>query len=147
MAGKGFAPKDPSRRAGHHGKTDLKIIEFHPTSQPSLPEDWDWPEETLQWWKMWAQSALSDDFSETDWSFLLDTAILHAKLWGDGDTTVLPELRVRVAKFGATPEDRARLRIQFATADDTELRRDRNQTVNSTAARNRLKAVKTIDAA
>ena len=30
------------------------------------------------------------------------------------------ELRLRVAKFGATPEDRARLRITFAVADSAE---------------------------
>ena len=33
------------------------------------------------------------------------------------------ELRLRVAKFGATPEDRARLRIQFAQADEADSKR------------------------
>ena len=65
------------------------------------------------------ESPLSAEYTETDWSFLLDTAYLHALYW-KGDFRVAGELRLRVAKFGATPEDRARLRIQFAVADNLE---------------------------
>ena len=71
---------------------------------------------------MWADSPLADDFTSTDWSELLDTATLHARLWM-GVASVAPELRLRVAKFGATPEDRARLRITFAQADEAEEKR------------------------
>src|SRR5699024_12788680 len=80
----------------------------------------------------------AEHFGSTDWSFLLDTAILHANLWVNGDTTVLPELRLRVAKFGATPEDRARLRMQFAEADEADLRRPES---SRTSARERAKVV------
>jgi hypothetical protein len=52
----------------------------------------------------------------------MDTATLHAALW-EGNLSVAPELRLRVAKFGATMEDRARLRIQFAAADDADAKR------------------------
>lgn len=52
----------------------------------------------------------------TDWDFLLDTALLHAELWS-GNRSVAAELRLRVAKFGATPEDRARLRIQVGDGE------------------------------
>ncbi|TCO47311.1 hypothetical protein [Actinocrispum wychmicini] len=48
----------------------------------------------------------------TDWDFLLDTALLHAELWS-GVASVAPELRLRVGKLGATPEDRQRLRMQI----------------------------------
>ena len=41
---------------------------------------------------------------------MLDTALLHADFWL-GDRSVEAGLRLRVAKFGATPEDRLRLRI------------------------------------
>ena len=68
---------------------------------------------------MWRESPLSAEYTETDWSFLLDTAYMHALYW-KGDHRVAAELRLRVAKFGATPEDRARLRIQFAVADTLE---------------------------
>lgn len=72
---------------------------------------------------MWGESAQAELFSSTDWDFLIDTALLHQTLWNYGDLSVLPELRLRVAKFGATLEDRARLRIQFAEADEADRKR------------------------
>ncbi|MFN2344761.1 MAG: hypothetical protein ABR616_03485 [Dermatophilaceae bacterium] len=35
---------------------------------------------------------------------------MHAEFWM-GNRALAPELRIRVAKFGATPEDRARLKM------------------------------------
>lgn len=72
---------------------------------------------------MWAEAAIAETFTATDWNELRDTAGLHAIWWREGDARVLPELRLRVAKFGATPEDRARLRIQFAQADEADSKR------------------------
>ena len=78
-----------------------------------------WPARTREWWAMWGDSPLSAEFTSTDWSELLDTALLHARFW-NGQLSLASELRLRVAKFGATPEDRARLRITFAQADAAE---------------------------
>lgn len=134
MAGRGPAPKDPSRRARTNSDpTALRVIEASPTAQPDLPEfdvqvevdgelvsqSFSWPTRTREWWAMWRESPLSSEFTSTDWSELLDTALLHARFWS-GDTKLAPELRLRAAKFGATPEDRARLRIQFAAAEEAE---------------------------
>lgn len=138
MAGRGPAPKPPERRArgSRSDPVPLRVIQVEPIEQPSLP-DFDiqveaggelvsrrfaWPARTREWWQMWADSPLSADFTSTDWSELLDTAILHARLWS-GDHRVAPELRLRTAKYGATPEDRARLRIQFAQADEADQKR------------------------
>lgn len=114
----------------------MRVITAAPVAQPDLPsfdiqvethgafttQEFSWPERTRQWWQMWADSPLSADFTSTDWSELLDTALLHARLW-NGDIKVAAELRLRTAKYGATPEDRARLRIQFAHADEADGRR------------------------
>lgn len=132
MAGNGPPPQ--SRRARRNSDPiPLRVIHAQPVEQPELP-DFDvtvtiddqlitqtfrWPERTRDWWQMWADSALSKDFTSTDWSELLDTARLHAAYWL-GDLKVAGELRLRVAKFGATPEDRAKLRIVFAEADKAE---------------------------
>ncbi len=70
---------------------------------------------------MWNESPLSKEFTSTDWYELLDAALLHTNLWS-GNVKVASELRLRVAKFGATPEGRARLRITFAEADRAEPR-------------------------
>lgn len=137
MAGRGPAPKDPNARARRNSDpVALRIIHADPVAQPELPEfditvevdgelrtqEFVWPARTRAWWQMWADSPLSADFTSTDWSELLDTALLHARLW-NGDHKVANELRLRTAKYGATPEDRARLRIQFAQADEADEKR------------------------
>lgn len=136
MAGKGFAPKDPSRRARRNADpVGLTTLEFIPSDQPELPqltrvmdeetgarELLDWHPQTIQWWEMWQRAAQSDTFTETDWSFLVDTALIHHRFWS-GDMRAAAELRLRVAKFGVTPEDRARLRMVFADADEKDARR------------------------
>lgn len=141
MAGRGPQPKDPDKRARRNVGPDMRVITAEPVAQPPLPvfdvqvevdgtmtsQEFVWPERTRQWWQMWADSPLSDDFTSTDWSELLDTAVLHARLWA-GDIKVAGELRLRTAKYGATPEDRARLRIQFAHADEVDDRRGRAST-------------------
>lgn len=132
MAGRGPAPKDPDRRARtNKGPVPLRVITAEPVPQPDLPTlevekdgelvEFVWPARTVEWWSMWASSPLSTEFTATDWSELMDTALLHAKFW-TGATSLASELRLRVAKFGATPEDRARLRITFAQADEADER-------------------------
>lgn len=135
MAGRGPAPKPENRRARGKRSGNVTIVEFTPPPAPNLPESMAWCEETKQWWQDWVDSPLSATFASSDWSFLMDTAILHHQLWSTGDTSVLAELRLRVAKFGATPEDRARLRIQFATADDVEARNERRKTASDARKR------------
>lgn len=135
IAGRGPTPKPAASRA-RRNKPDaaLRVIVAEPVKQPALPQIWErnaktgkrqrvsWPAETRRWWKMWGDSPLSAEFTSTDWSELLITARLHAAVV-DGDLKHAAELRLRVAKFGATPEDRARLRITFAAADDAEAKR------------------------
>lgn len=117
MAGQGPAPKADGRRVRRNKQPETTTFYVDPVDQPPLPEVRDWPAETLEWWEAWGRNPLSSSFTDADWSFLMDTALLHAAVWGDGELKLLPELRLRVAKYGATPEDRARLRIQFAEAD------------------------------
>jgi hypothetical protein len=151
MAGRGPAPKPPEKRAGKSKDPHLfKVITASATGQPELPSveieddgelvDFQWPARTVEWWRMWAETPLSDDFTQTDWDFLLDTAMLHARFWR-GDHKVAAELRLRVAKVGATPEDRARLRITFAQADEADEKRDRTTGAASRGRRGGLKAL------
>jgi hypothetical protein len=121
--GHGPPPKDPNKRARRNkdpiGTTVLTLV---PGEQPFLPADYDWSMQTVEWWRLWREAELSNTFTALDWMFLLDTAVLHDRFW-KGDMKAAPELRLRVAKFGMTPEDRARLRIVFADADEKDQRR------------------------
>ena len=147
MAGRGPRPKDPNRRA----RTDSSgiastVLRFEQASAPDLPEDIPWPDHTRRWWAMWAKSPQSDLFGPTDWDFLLDTALIHADVWS-GNLDRMPELRLRVAKFGATPEDRARLRMQFADADAAESKRPAAESATARYGRRRLATVESIEKA
>lgn len=117
MAGRGPAPKDPSQRRRMNKPEPVTIItadgELH---GPELPDTHEWPEATLAWWETWRKSAMAPRFTDTDWSFLLDTAVLHAEFWM-GDRKLAAELRLRVAKFGGTVEDRARLKVEIGDPD------------------------------
>ncbi len=115
------------------------MLEIEPTIQPPLPtiyfdalgKDKDgetavvkkrftWPKTTQNWWKMLARHPLAAEFTELDWSYLAETALIHAHLW-KGEVKLAGELRLREAKYGFTPEDRARLRMQFALATGAEV--------------------------
>ncbi|RKN40945.1 hypothetical protein [Streptomyces hoynatensis] len=133
MAGRGPAPKDPKRRARRNADAQQQtVLRFEQAEPPELPTlqveqdgklvEFTWPHRTVEWWEMWKASPQAEHFSSTDWDFLLDTALVHARFW-TGNLAAGAELRLRVAKFGATPEDRARLRMQFAQADEADSRR------------------------
>lgn len=138
MAGRGPAPKDPSKRVRRNADPSAStVLRFEEASQPDLPDftvqvevdgeltsqKFQWPAITREWWAMWRDSPQAEHFGSTDWAFLLDTALLHAAVWGRGETRHAAELRLRVSKFGSTPEDRARLRMQFADADAADSKR------------------------
>lgn len=128
MAGNGPAPKDPDKRVRRNADpVPLRVIEAPPVKQPELPKLMitgdgemkaiDWPDVTREWWSMWGESPLSADFTDTDWSELAIAANLHARFWL-GDTKLAAELRLRTAKFGATKEDRLRLRVTLKPPAD-----------------------------
>ena len=136
MAGRGPAPKDPAERRRRNQDEPLTIVEPDGRMHgPELPDTHEWPAATLDWWRTWRESAQAQTFTDTDWSFLLDTAVLHAEFWL-GDRTVAAELRLRAAKFGATPEDRARLKI--AVGDPKRERRLPEKKPAAKARRERL---------
>jgi len=149
VAGRGPAPKDPARRARTNADPVAgRQLQLVREPAPELPElgldakgEWqEWHIRTIEWWDMWSRSELAKDFTATDWSFLLDTALMHHAMWSKGQWTLAAEVRLRVAKFGATPEDRARLRITFADADEKDDKRATRRGASSRERRGGLKA-------
>ncbi|MYT23495.1 hypothetical protein GTW69_24955 [Streptomyces sp. SID7760] len=136
MGGMGPAPKPNDRRARRNKDTvPQTVLRWEQAEAPELPDfrvekdgqlvEFAWPERTREWWQVWIDSPQAEHFGTTDWEYLLDTALIHARLWG-GDVSAAAELRLRVAAFGATPADRARLRMVFADADGADGGRGRS---------------------
>jgi hypothetical protein len=118
MAGRGPAPKDPSKRRRRNAtEPETVIVNDGELRGPELPEgvlpgDEEWHPMTVNWWRTWRTSPMASTFLDTDWAFLLDAALMHHTAWTKGKWEFLSEVRMRSAKFGATPEDRARLKLK-----------------------------------
>jgi hypothetical protein len=111
MGNRGPAPKDPAERIRRNLEPMAVTVASDGVERgPELPDDYEWPPRTRKWWQTWRESPQAQTFLDTDWDYLLDTAVLHAEFWL-GDRRVEPGLRLRLAKFGATPEDRLRLKL------------------------------------
>lgn len=129
MAGRGPAPKDPSRRARvNKDPIPARVVDapsLVPMDLPGdlLPEGEEWHPATLRWWSRWCESPLAENLPAVDWSELEACAVLHHEFMRKRSFTLGSELRLRMAKFGSTPEDRARLRISIADADEKDSKR------------------------
>lgn len=119
MAGRGPAPK--GRRARARDEDTVRAVEADGEARgpelPELPGGESWHPMTVEWWDTWRRSAQAQEFVPTDWSFLIDTALMHHTMWAKARWEFAAELRLRAGKFGATPEDRMRLRMSVQTAD------------------------------
>ncbi len=119
MGGRGPAPKPVLQRESRTAAREAaatKISADGTLRGPDLPEG-EWHERTLAWWQTWRESPQARTFLPTDWDVLAETALMHTRLW-NGEVSVAPELRLRVAKFGATVEDRLRLKMSVESDID-----------------------------
>jgi hypothetical protein len=125
MGGRGFAPGDPEQRRRRNADTvpTVELTADQKLRGLELPEDVleeSWHPQTLRWWNTWRSSPQAQTFLQTDWDFLLDTALMHHGMWSRGRFDYAAELRLRVAKLGATPEDRSRLRMKITDSTTPE---------------------------
>ncbi|MGH3541541.1 MAG: hypothetical protein ACRDTO_04060 [Mycobacterium sp.] len=77
-----------------------------------MPEGESWHPQTLALWAALRRSPLLAYEPPLGWQFLIDTALMHHVMWSKGRWEYASEVRLRVAKFGATPEDRMRLKVR-----------------------------------
>ena len=89
-----------------------------PLPEGVLPDGESWHAQTLALWASLRGSPLLKDEPALGWQFLVDTALMHHTMWTKGKWEFASEVRLRVAKFGATPEDRMRLKVKIATPSD-----------------------------
>lgn len=127
MAGVGRAPAE--ERKSKKKRPENELIESPDIlSGYELPEGLmtdrhgeplEWHPATKMWWNNWRGSPQSTKMmTQPDWDFLLDTALMHHAMWTYKKWELASEVRLRVAKFGATPEDRARLRLEIHTGKE-----------------------------
>lgn len=121
-------PKEnPARRNKHESfvlerRTDDNLM------GPDLSWTIDWHPETKTWWEEIRRSELALILEPSDWRFLQDTALLHHDVWNTPKmslamkTNAMAEIRQRMSKFGATIEDRLKLRMKFADATTKEVK-------------------------
>lgn len=123
MAGRGPAPAAEKRR---RNKPEVEVVELvdagelHGPELPEgvLPEGADWHPQTLALWDALRRNPLLAAEPDLGWQFLIDTALMHHTMWSKGRWEFASEVRLRVAKYGATPEDRLRLKVKITTPGD-----------------------------
>jgi hypothetical protein len=140
MAGRGPASSGERSRKRDADNLKAEFVDISADGElhgPELPDvgEMGWHPQTIEWWNVWRRSAQASTFTETDWSFLLDTALLHSQMWTTGDAKLAAEIRLRAAKHGATLEDRMRLKISVHTPNDPQGQQNGNTTVSNIADR------------
>lgn len=121
MAGRGPAPKGKRSRDRDTPEleklTESSVLYGAALPDGVLPDGEPWHPQTVKWWDALRRFPLLKDEPEIGWQFLVDTALMHHTMWTKGRWEFASELRLRVAKYGATPEDRMRLKIKVAPLD------------------------------
>lgn len=119
-------PKENPARRNKHDSISVERREDGDLIGPELSWTIDWHPKTKVWWDAWRASPQAVLFEQTDWEELESTALIHHSIWNNPRASVaqisagLAEMRQRVAKFGATMEDRLKLRMKFADASVKE---------------------------
>lgn len=95
--------------------TTVDAVPFDGES-PELPRNGrkKWHPETVAWWDAVRQMPHCRLWTDTDWRFAIETAVLVDAFW-HGEANRAAELRLRAAKLGLTHEDRLKLRIRYAS--------------------------------
>lgn len=100
-----------NRHAPTHDWTEVPNVPFE--GGPDLPDrEAGWPAMTLRWWKVVRSMPHAVLWTESDWGFAFDTALVAAKLHA-GDVRVATELRNREKVLGTTVDFRRDLRIRY----------------------------------
>ncbi len=104
--------------------------------QPDLPSSIEWPDPTVDWWHALPSTPGADTWSSSDWQYLMTTALVHAQVWGNGDMSLLGELRNREERYGITPGARKQYAISTPAVQER-----RSTPLDSIAARRKLRVV------
>lgn len=124
MAGRGPVPKGERVRDRDTPATNATVVETDELGGPDLPDDLlaegeDWHPATRRWYDNVRRLSHMRWEPSAGWDVLLDTALLHHKMWSYNRTDLAAEIRQRTAQFGLTPADRMRLRFDVVAPPPT----------------------------
>lgn len=146
MAGRGPAPKDPSKRVRKsRNMGEFQVIEIEPHRQPALVEvlgeinpatSEPWSKPSLDLWEALGGFPTTQSLTATQWQ-LLARAIILDDLIMRGEVKHMQEFRLQLAKFFIAPDDVLRGRFQFAQADEAENRMQQRRSSLGGSARAR----------
>jgi hypothetical protein len=139
MPGTGPPPAPTKRRRNVDPIPTTAVVDdgtYEVLAGPELPSNIEWHPMTVALWDALRRSPLLAEEPPLGWHFLMDTALMHSTMWEKGRWEFASEVRLRLAKFGVTPEDRARLRIKVVTPADKK-RKEEPATPAASVARRR----------
>lgn len=58
------------------------------------------PKQTVEWFEAWKRDPITNDWGEAQCQFFLDTALIHAAVWGMGRFDLSNELMRREQQMG-----------------------------------------------
>mgnify|MGYP006863214328 CR=1 FL=1 len=131
MVMRGTKPSDRPTVTRHKPTIDWVDVENIPYDgpRPELPETREiinkagestmfaMPEQTVTWWQSVTTMPHCALWSPSDWSFCLDTALIHAQAV-TGVVSAMAELRQREKIIGTTVDARRDLRIRYIDVED-----------------------------
>jgi hypothetical protein len=117
-------PAAKTVKHGHSGGDYVDVPDLPytgPGSERDLPEipGLPWYETTAAWWNVVRRMPHCRLWTEADWLFAIETAVLKNQIWGEIFGGALPasllsEERQRLALLGMTLEHRRKLGIRYA---------------------------------
>jgi hypothetical protein len=120
----GRKPKPDGQKRNRHAPTfdwvEVPNVPFvNPPDLPPRPGDRRWSAHTKRWWKAVSGMPHCALWTEADWSYAFDTAIIAAQLH-DGDIRAAAPLERREKVLGTTLDYRRDLRIRYVDPDAQE---------------------------
>lgn len=127
MPGKGNNKSTRSKR-GQYEVVQATPMEYHPISQPELPDYFEWHAFTLEFWDSLKEHPTLQNLTKTQWNFFILTVMMPieeaARKFESGVSTLRSvEVAVSSAReYILTPKSIAGAKIELLTAEELQRR-------------------------